>query len=101
MSYEVQIKDLRDSARAARSAAGQVEKVKPGESLTGARPAMPGATSVSAMQRVSTGWTTELADWVAAAKGYGTTLDTNATQYELNDDAARDAFAPAAREPKG
>lgn len=101
MSYAVEIKDLRDSAKAARSAAGQVTKVKPGEALTGAKPAMPGASSVAAMERVSTGWTTELANWVKAAKAYGTTLDTNATQYELDDDAARDAFSPAAGKKKG
>lgn len=101
MTYAVEIKDLRDSAKAARSAAGQVAKVKPGESLTGAKAAMPGATSVATMQRVSTGWTTELADWVKAAKGYGTNLDTNAKQYELDDGVARDAFAPVAGKKSG
>lgn len=97
MSYEVEIKDLRDSAKAARSAARQVGKVTPGTSLTGAKPSMPGAKSVAAMQRVSTGWSTELTAWAKAAKGYGSTLDTNAAQYEADDDAARDAFGPAGR----
>lgn len=100
MGYDVQITDLRDSAKAARSAASQVAKVKPGEALTGAKAAMPGASSVSAMQRVSTGWTTELADWAKAAKAYGRTLDSNATQYELDDDAARDAFGPVGAKKK-
>ncbi|EAQ00279.1 hypothetical protein JNB_08909 [Janibacter sp. HTCC2649] len=97
MSYDVQIKDLRDSAKAARSAATQIAKVAPGDALTGAEAAMPGASSVSAMQRVSSGWATELTDWAKAAKAYGTNLDTNATQYELDDEAARAAFAPATK----
>lgn len=96
MTYEVQIEDLRDSAEAARSAAGQIAKVSPGEALTGARAAMPGAASVAAMQRVSTGWATELTDWAKAARAYGRNLDTNATQYELDDGAARAAFGPSA-----
>lgn len=94
MTYDVQIKDLRDSAKAARSAAGQIGKITPGAALTGAKSAMPGATSVAAMQRVSVGWTTELTDWAKAAEAYGTNLDANATQYELDDDEARAAFAP-------
>ncbi|WP_353952762.1 hypothetical protein V6K52_04780 [Knoellia sp. S7-12] len=94
MTYDVQIKDLRDSAKAARSAAGQIAKVTPGEALTGAKAAMPGASSVAAMQRVGTDWTTELTDWAKAARAYGRTLDTNATQYELDDDASRAAFGP-------
>lgn len=97
MSYEVQIKDLRDSAKAARSAAEQLGKVKPSEALTGAKTAMPGSSSVHAMDRVSTDWTSELADWAKAAKAYGRTLDTNATQYELDDDASRAAFGPVAK----
>lgn len=94
MSYDVQVKDLRDSAKAARSAARQVGKITPGASLAGAKPSMPGATSVAAMQRVSTGWATELTGWAKAARAYGKNLDTNATQYELDDDAARAAFGP-------
>ncbi|MFC7487419.1 hypothetical protein ACOCJ7_19185 [Knoellia sp. CPCC 206453] len=97
MSYDVAIKDLRDSAKAARSAATQIGKVSPGDALTGAKAAIPGASSVSALQRVSSGWTTELADWARAAKAYGENLDTNATQYELDDAAAREAFAPAGK----
>ena len=97
MGYEVEVEDLRRSARAARSAARQVGTIDPGAALTGAKPAMPGGGSVAAMQRVSSSWSTELEDWVKAAKGYGRTLDTNATQYELDDDAARAAFGPAGR----
>ena len=98
MSYAVQIQDLRDSAKAARSAARQLAKVTPGDALTGASTAIPGAASVGAMQRVSTGWETELTDWARAAKAYGRTLDTNATQYELDDEAVREAFGPVAKE---
>jgi hypothetical protein len=94
MTYEVQVKDLRDSARAARSAARQIGRISPGDSLAGAKPAMPGATSVAALQRVSTGWSTELTAWAKAARAYATNLETNATQYELDDDAARAAFGP-------
>lgn len=97
MSYGVQIKDLRDSAKAARSAATQIARVTPGDALAGAKAAIPGASSVSAMERVSSGWTTELTDWAKAARAYGTNLDTNATQYELDDEAARAAFAPGAK----
>ena len=46
------------------------------------------------MARVSSDWTTELSDWARAARGYARTLDTNADQYELDDQAARDAFGP-------
>lgn len=95
MGYDVEIKDLRDSAKAARSAAQQVGKLTPGKDLTGAKSAIPGATSVSAMERVSTSWGTELAAWAKAARGYGKTLDTNATQYEGDDEAARAAFGSA------
>src|SRR5690606_14892456 len=98
MSYDVQIEALRDSARAARSAAGQVGKVEPGEALTGGASSMPGARSVGAMQRVSRGWTTELTSWATAARAYGTTLDTNAAQYELDDDAAGAAFGPVGKD---
>lgn len=97
MSYDVAIKDLRDSAKAARSAARQIAKITPGDALTGAKAAIPGASSVSAMQRVSSGWATELTDWAKAARTYGKNLDANATQYELDDEAARAAFAPAAK----
>ena len=83
MSYDVQIKDLRDSAKAARSAATQIGTITPGDALTGALAAIPGASSVSAMQRVSSGWTTELTD---------------STQYELDDEAARAAFSSGAKE---
>lgn len=97
MAYEVEVEDLRRSAKAARSAARQLAGTDPGAALTGATSAMPGGASVAAMQRVSTAWSTELEDWVKAAKGYARTLDTNATQYELDDDAARAAFGPAGR----
>ena len=46
------------------------------------------------MQRVSSGWSTELAGWAKSVRAYGRNLDTNATQYELDDDAARAAFGP-------
>lgn len=92
MAYEVEIKDLRDSAMAARTAATQVGRLTPGQDLTGAGGGIPGAASVSIMARVSTAWSTELADWAKAARGYGRTLDTNATQYEIDDEAARAAF---------
>lgn len=100
VSYEVEIKDLRDSAKAARSAAGQLGKIKPSEALTGAKAAMPGATSVDAIDRVGTDWTSELADWAKAAKAYARTLDTNATQYELDDDASRAAFGPIVKKAR-
>lgn len=94
MGYEVEIKDLRDSATAARTAATEVASQTPGSSLTGAGAGMPGAASVAIMARVSSDWTTELSDWARAARGYARTLDTNADQYELDDQAARDAFGP-------
>ncbi|MEO6019572.1 MAG: hypothetical protein ABIP45_04885 [Knoellia sp.] len=94
MTYQVQVKDLRDSAKAARSAASQISEITPGTSLSGAKPSMPGAPSVNAMQRVSSGWSTELAGWAKSVRAYGRNLDTNATQYELDDDAARAAFGP-------
>ncbi|WP_156465322.1 hypothetical protein [Knoellia sp. Soil729] len=94
MSYEVEVKDLRDSATAARSAARQVARITPGSHLTSAGTGMPGAESVAVMVRVGSAWTTELSDWARAARGYARTLDTNADQYELDDEAARDAFGP-------
>ena len=97
MAYEVEIKDLRDSAKAARTAATEVARQTPGSHLTGAGAGIPGASSVAIMARVSSGWTTELSDWAKAARGYGRTLDTNADQYELDDEAARDAFGPLGR----
>ena len=99
MTYEVEITDLRDSAEAARSAATQLGRLTPGRDLTGAGAGIPGAASVAVMARVSAAWTTELSDWVKAARGYGRTLDTNATQYELDDEAARAAFGPLGRTP--
>lgn len=98
MAYEVEIKDLRDSADAARSAARQLEGYKPGKDLKGAAAGMPGAVSVATMTRVASDWSTELTSWAKAARGYGTTLDSNATQYELDDEAARAAFAPVGNE---
>ena len=95
MAHEVEITDLRDSAKAAREAAADVEKVKPGEALTGAKAAIPGATSRATIDQVVTEWRTELGDWVKAARGYASTLETNATQYENDDAAASAAFAPA------
>ena len=94
MSYEVQVKDLRDSAEAARSAARQVGTMTPGSHLRSAGAGMPGAASVAAMGRVASGWTTELSAWAEAARGFARTLDSNADQYELDDEAARDAFSP-------
>ncbi|PRY51621.1 hypothetical protein BCF74_13510 [Knoellia remsis] len=95
MGYDVEITDLRDSAKAARSAAQQVGRLTPGSDLTGAGAGMPGAGSVALMGRVSTAWGTELKDWAKAARAYGRTLDTNATQYAGDDEAARAAFAAA------
>lgn len=97
MSYDVQIEDLRTSARAARAAARQAGTVDPGKALNGGASSMPGGRSVGAMQRVSTTWTSELTTWARAAKGYGTTLDANAARYELDDDAAREAFGSVGR----
>ena len=85
MTYEVEITDLRDSAEAARSAATQVGRLTPGSALTAAGAGIPGAASVAVMERVSAAWSTELSDWAKAARGHGRTLDTNATQYELDD----------------
>lgn len=99
MAYEVQITDLRDSAAAARTAATTVGRLTPGADLTGAGTGIPGASSVEAMARVGAAWTTELSDWARAARGYGRTLDTNATQYELDDEAARAAFGPLGGNP--
>ncbi|KGN43127.1 hypothetical protein [Knoellia aerolata] len=99
MTYEVEITDLRDSADAARSAATQLGTLTPGSHLTAAGTGIPGAASVAVMSRVSASWTTELSDWVKAARGYGRTLDSNATQYELDDAAARDAFGPLGGTP--
>ncbi|MFW5468527.1 hypothetical protein ACOCJ4_00610 [Knoellia sp. CPCC 206435] len=97
MTYEVEIGDLRDSAEAARSAVSQLARLTPGSDLTGAGAGIPGAASVAVMARVSSDWTTELSDWVEAARGYASTLDANATQYELDDEAARAAFGPLGR----
>ncbi len=99
MTYEVEIKDLRDSAEAARSAATQLGRLTPGSALTGAGAGIPGAASVATMAQVSAAWTTELSDWAKAARRYGRTLDENATQYELDDEAARAAFGPLGRTP--
>lgn len=95
MAYEVEIKDLRDSAKAAREAAGDVDKVKPGEALSGGKAAIPGATSRATIDQVATEWATELSDWAKAARGYASTLETNATQYEKDDAAATAAFGSA------
>lgn len=97
MGYEVEITDLRDSAEAARSAATQLAKLTPGSDLSGAGSGIPGAASVAVMARMSSAWTTELTDWARAARAHARTLDTNATQYELDDDAARAAFGPLAQ----
>jgi hypothetical protein len=94
MSYEVQVKDLRDSAEAARSAARQVGTITPGSHLRGAGTGMPGAASVAALARVGSAWAIELSEWAEAARGFARTLDTNADQYQLDDGAARDAFSP-------
>ena len=95
MSHEVEITDLRDSAKAARDAAVDVEKVKPGEALSGAKSAIPGSTSRATIDHVVSDWGTEFTAWVKAARGYATTLETNATQYENDEAAAKAAFAPA------
>ena len=97
MTYEVEITDLRDSAEAARSAARQLAKLTPGSDLTGAASGIPGAASVAVLTRVGSAWTTELSDWASAARGHARTLDTNADQYELDDEAARAAFGPLGR----
>ena len=58
---------------------------------------IPGAASVAVMARVSSAWATELSDWARAARGYARTLDSNADQYELDDEAARAAFGTLGR----
>jgi hypothetical protein len=92
MAFEVEIKDLRDSAKAAREAASAVGKVTPGASLRGAKTSIPGASSVATLEQVATSWGTELADWVQAANGYAKTLEDNAAQYAADDQAAKAAF---------
>lgn len=92
MSFEVEIKDLRDSAKAARESATAVAKVTPGTDLTAAKSAMPGASCLATMDAVAGDWFTELGDWVKAARGYAESLETNATQYESDDAAARTVF---------
>lgn len=99
MAYEVEIKDLRDSAKAAREAATAVGKVRPGAALAGVRTGMPGATCLATVDGVAGDWATELSGWVEAVKGYATTLETNAGRYEQNDAEAATAFASAPSTP--
>ena len=92
MDFEVEITDLRDSAKAARDAAAEVGKVKPGDAILAAVPALPGSRSADRMDEVANRWVGSITAWAKQAKSYARTLDDNADQYAGDDAAARDAF---------
>lgn len=100
MGYEVEIKDLRDSAQAAREAANDADKVEPGAALKKAKPALPGSQSAAKIADAATHLDNHLSGWITSARSYAKTLDSNATRYSSDDEAASLAFW-AKTPPKG
>lgn len=98
-SFEAEVTDLRESAKAARSAADQAGRVDSGAALTAASPGVPGAQAVEAFAKVSARWARERDAWVAAARRYGSDLDAAAAAYRGTDQSSQAALGRAVREP--
>lgn len=94
MAFEVELEDLRTSAQAARDALRVVEDTTAPEDLRGITSGMPGASAVSLVGTVATGWESDITAWVTGARGYADGLDSARTRYEADDEAARRAFTP-------
>lgn len=92
MGFEVEITDLRDSAKAAREAADDANKVEPGDALLKAKPALPGSQSADKLADAAKHLDGHLRGWVKDARAFAKTLDGNADRYSSDDKAASDAF---------
>ena len=95
--YEVQIGALGTAAEAARSAAGQLERLHPGPDLQPAATGIPGAVSARVMGQVAAAWGAELTAWEQRARGYAAKLDQAAAAYRSGDDSAAIDFTAADR----
>lgn len=97
MAYEVQLEDLRTSAQAARDALDLVEDTTAPDDLRGITSGIPGASAVSLVGTVATGWESDVAAWVRRARRYAEGLESAADRYAADDAAAREAFTPVSR----
>ncbi|MQA61376.1 MAG: hypothetical protein GEU86_07730 [Actinophytocola sp.] len=102
-SHEVQIKALREAARAAGSAADQVSKIDLAAAVAAAGEGMPGSRSASSLSNIASRWSDDVSRWVSQANGYAQALTTAADRYAADEAAAEqdfDRFGDDMREPR-
>ncbi|WP_410870899.1 hypothetical protein [Nocardia sp. A7] len=92
--FEVEINQLRNTAKAAGSAASQARAVSPGTGLDAIATALPGGdaaknapTLASTFNERAKGWAGEIGQW-------SETVASAATVYSENEKAAKEAFLP-------
>ncbi|MFD3508840.1 hypothetical protein [Nocardia sp. NPDC058666] len=90
--FEVEIRQLREAAGAAGSAATQARAVHPGTGLDAIATALPGGDAAKKAPTLSTTFDDRAKDWADEIGRWNTSITSAAKLYSENEAAAKEAF---------
>ena len=90
--YEVEIGQLRDASKAARSAADQAGAVHPGSGLGAIAAALPGGDAAKSAPTLASTFDERATGWAGEIDRWSETVTSAAKTYSDNEDAAERAF---------